>query len=79
MAARSRNNRRETSHSRGDSNWGILCNTKKVNSIKFQATAIKNESESTSGRHSRVDLGGVSTANSKAKVFPAQLYITSAI
>ena len=30
------------------------------------STAIKNESERTTGRH-RVDLGGVSTANSKAK------------
>ena len=43
------------------------------------STAIKNSSESTSGRHSRVDLGGVSTAISKAKASLARLYITSAV
>ena len=40
------------------------------------STAIKTESERISGRQSRVDLGGVSTAISKAKAFLAQLYTT---
>ena len=35
--------------------------------------------ESTSGRHSRVDLGGVSTAISKARASLVQLCITSAL
>ena len=42
------------------------------------STAIKIKSESTSGRHSHFDLGGISTANSKAETNLAQLYITSA-
>ena len=43
------------------------------------STAIKNHSESTSDRHSAVDLGGVSTAISKSNASLAQLYITSAL
>ena len=43
------------------------------------STAIKHESQSTSGRHSRVDQGGISTAINKARAFPAQLYIISAV
>ena len=39
----------------------------------------QNQSESTSGRHNPVDLGGVSTAISEAKASLAQLYITSAL
>ena len=43
------------------------------------STAIKTESESTSGRHSHFDLGGVLTASSEAKELLAQVYITSTV
>ena len=43
------------------------------------STAIENYGDSTSGRHSRVDQCGISTAKSKARAYPAQLYITSAV
>ena len=46
---------------------------------KLYINSNQNESESTSDRHGRVDLGGVSTAISKAKASLAQLYITSAV
>ena len=39
----------------------------------------KNQSENTSGRHSRVDQSGVYTAISKTKVYMAQLYINSPV
>ena len=39
----------------------------------------KHESKRTSRRHSRVDLGCVTTANNKTKASVAQLYITSAV
>ena len=41
------------------------------------STAIRNESKSTSGGHSHVDLGCVSTTNSQAKSSLVQLFITS--
>ena len=43
------------------------------------STAIKIKSESTSGRHSHFDLGGVSTASSETNELLAQLYITSTV
>ena len=50
-----------------------------INRDSCISTAIRNESESASDRHSRVDLGGVSTAISKAKASLAPLYITSVV
>ena len=43
------------------------------------SSAIFNFSECISGRHRRVDQCAVSTAVSKARAYPAQLYITRAI
>ena len=50
-----------------------------INRESCISTAIRNESERTSDRHSSVDGGDVSTAISKAKVFLAQPYITSVV
>ena len=40
---------------------------------------LKTKSESPVGRHDRVDHRGISTANSKAKVYMAKLYINSEV
>ena len=43
------------------------------------STAIEHYGENTSGRHSRVDQCGISTAIRIASAYPVQLYITSAV
>ena len=50
-----------------------------INRESCKSTAIIKESECTTCRHSRVDLGGASTANSKTKASVVQLFITSAV
>ena len=50
-----------------------------INRESCLSTTFENQSESTSGRHSRVDLGGISTAISNVKSSLAQLNITSAL